>query len=307
MASHDGGGNAWWAGWWTVLILACLLLFGAVMGFWPEGLSWRIAGAVCIGAATLLWSAREVALDKQRETGRQMAQRAANEAREQAVNAAREAMMGKDPREFFRTSCREAAALFGDRKVRVGVYVLEPSSIDENTQDETFSLVLYGYHGAVRGASSRGMSRTVDPDDEKGANRKMVERALAGIPLAVPDVTKRCVNWDPVEGNAEQRQKYMSFISIPIELWNEEPTRPSRMRAGLLCVDCRDTASQGGLSQADEDLVASIALVMSIGFNVLQGGHRVAIPSRRTASRTSSGAGANVRFSRGNNLGGPRT
>lgn len=286
---RGGHGGPWWGGWLSVLALALLLAAGLLFQYWPDGKGWRALGGACGALGTLLWPVREYALAKRNASVDRQAESASIKARKDTVDAARRAITRQDPAGFFHDMCMEAERAFADAKVRVGVYVLERTALDVD-EKEAYNLALYGENDG-----HRGMSKIVAPDDPRGSHQKMVERALNRVPLVVPDVTKRHPHWDPIPATGEQRSKYMSFISIPIEQWTGHSLPAEAPAAGLLCIDSLDVE---GLTDDDADLVRSLALVMSVGLNAIWSGHRVAVPTTPAASHRLSAQEATVRIIR---------
>lgn len=268
----------WWTHWWTVWALAVVLVVALI----AQVKEWDLLAGTATAVAAILGPLRDAAVKKRAKTIAGAVSEARAETRTQTVDAARRALTQSDPYIYFRDMCIEVERVFSGRPVRVGIYVLEPTTTDED-QSENYLLSLYGQNDC-----RRQMSATVDPSDPRGSHSMMVDRALKGIPLVVPDVTQRKKFWEnPLPNDDDQRDKYMSFISIPIARWPGQ-TSPvaGSPPAGLLCVDSQQV---DGLTEADEDMVRSLAHMAGIGLNALWGGRRPHKPRLPASSRFQSG------------------
>lgn len=179
-------------------------------------------------------------------------------AREEVVGWARTIARGDDLKTICELTVTTVSPHFlPGRKVRVGVYLLEKGE-DEDSSDQggVWGLKLYGEK-----SSGHHMSEQVTEKDDKQACRDMVARARGRKTLVVPDVTKSTAAWRAVQDTAEQRGKYMSFVSVPIYAHVENPKGPP---AGLLCVDSKDV---GGMGEDDVQAVNALASLLGIGLD----------------------------------------
>lgn len=218
------------------------------------------------GLAAVLWLIRAVAVDRRRARLAKSAQEAVVDAGKKLTEWARIALTVDDAEAYYRQiACDGASLLLPGKTLRVGMYIVEESETRQdpqsNGQEVEYLLWLAGDNDPPR-----RMSRLVTPDSDLDHCRAMVDRALNSKTLVVRNVTKKQGDWTALPKSPEQKAKYMSFISVPVERWTASADASAAQPAGLLCVDSKEVKD---LTETELTAVNVLAGLMALGLNRL--------------------------------------
>lgn len=280
---------------WTYLAF-CVLMAATVMSVWqPHFLfiphTWKVLGTIAGITATCGWTARAVAQDwlkrKDTITGNERVRIVSGT----ITSAIETSALTGDARTYYQQIATTVVPLLlPDRRVRVGLYIVEVTALNEDTQEPDPYLWL-----AADNKPPRTMSPTVHRAASGDACTLMLERALGDRRLVVPDVTEGQDDWTAVPDTDAQRKKYMSFISVPVKTDARRAilTGGGNTPLGLLCVD---SLERHGLSEEDLETCVILADIMSLGLHAFRRPPAPKRPSTLPVSPRLSVAGASVRI-----------